>query len=532
MTPSKTELWQRFQKYYTEFPTLSLALDLSRMNFSDDFLASMKTPIQKAFIAMAELEKGGIANPDEKRMVGHYWLRNPALAPTQTIAKEITDTQAAIKAFAAKIHNGEIRGAKGPFKNFLVIGIGGSALGPQFVSHALGHPTTDKMKPYFFDNTDPDGMDKTLSEIVTELGETLCIVITKSGGTKETRNGMLEAQAAYQRAGLDFPAHAVAVTGSLSEMDKYAVANHWLERFPMWDWVGGRTSELSAVGLLPAALQGFDIDAMLAGAKACDDVTRLPEVKQNPAAQLALMWFYIGNGKGTKNMVVLPYKDRLELFSKYIQQLVMESLGKEKDLDGRIVNQGIAVFGNKGSTDQHSYVQQLREGILNFFVTFIEVQHDRVEKSLMVEPGVTSGDYLQGFLLGTRQALHENGRESVTITIKDVLPFSVGLLIAFFERTVGLYASLININAYHQPGVEAGKKAAAAVIDIQRKVLNYLTEKRGHALTSSQIASGIGAHEDYETVFKLCEHLAENPEDHGIKKVSGKTPFEATYQVM
>jgi glucose-6-phosphate isomerase len=386
MNSSKAELWQRFQKYYTEFPTLGLAIDLSLMDFTDDYLAAMKTPIQKAFIAMAELEKGGIANPDEKRMVGHYWLRNPALAPTLTIRKEIEDTQAAIKAFAAEVHNGTIRGAKGPFKNLLLIGIGGSALGPQFVAHALGQPKTDKMAVYFFDNTDPDGMDKVLSEIGDDLGQTLCIVISKSGGTKETRNGMLEAQAAYDRAGLKFPAHAVAVTGSLSELDKVASTGGWLKRFPMWDWVGGRTSELSAVGLLPAALQGFDIDSILAGAKACDDITRQTDVSRNPSAQLALMWYYIGNGKGTKNMVILPYKDRLELFSKYTQQLVMESLGKEKDLDGTIVNQGIAVFGNKGSTDQHSYVQQLREGILNFFVTFIEVLHDRNGKSIMVEP--------------------------------------------------------------------------------------------------------------------------------------------------
>ncbi len=529
MNFSKAELWQRFQKYYTEFPALGLAMDLSRMNFPDDFFDRMKVPIQKAFIAMAELEKGGIANPDEKRMVGHYWLRNPALAPTQTIAKEITDTIAAIKEFAAQVHSGIIHGAKGPFKNLLVIGIGGSALGPQFVSRALSQPATDKLAIHFFDNTDPDGMDKVLAEIGANLGQTLCVVISKSGGTKETRNGMLEARSTYERAGLQFGPHAVAVTGNFSELDQYATKNGWIKRFPMWDWVGGRTSELSAVGLLPAALQGFDIDSMLAGAKACDDVTRQIDVKINPAAQLALMWYYIGNGKGEKNMVVLPYKDRLELFSKYIQQLVMESLGKEKDLDGKVVNQGIAVFGNKGSTDQHSYVQQLREGILNFFVTFIEVLHDRNTKSLLVEPEVTSGDYLEGFLLGTRQALHENGRESVTITIKSVSPFSVGLLIALYERSVGLYASLININAYHQPGVEAGKKAAAAVIDLQHRILNYLTEKRGHALNSSQLASGIGAHDDFETVFKLCEHLAANP-DHGIQKTAGKTPFEAMYQ--
>jgi glucose-6-phosphate isomerase len=529
MNATKPELWQRFQKYYTEFPTLGLAVDLSRMNFPDTYFDSMKTPIQKAFIAMAELEKGGIANPDEKRMVGHYWLRNPALAPTPTIAKEITDTVAGIKAFAAQIHSGELKGAKGPFKNLLVIGIGGSALGPQFVANALGQPGKDKLAIFFFDNTDPDGMDKTLAEIGNNLGQTLCVVISKSGGTKETRNGMLEARSAYELAGLNFGPHAVAVTGNFSELDNYAKSNSWLKRFPMWDWVGGRTSELSAVGLLPAALQGFDIDAMLAGAKACDDITRQSDVKVNPSAQLALMWYYIGNGKGTKNMVILPYKDRLMLFAKYCQQLVMESLGKEKDLDGKVVNQGIAVFGNKGSTDQHSYVQQLREGILNFFVTFIEVLHDRDKKSLLVEPDVTSGDYLVGFLLGTRTALHENGRESITLTIPKVTPAAIGVLIALYERAVGFYGSLVNVNAYHQPGVEAGKKAAAAVIELQHKILNFLSEKIGHALTSSQIASGIGAHDDFETVFKLCEHLAANP-DHGVKKTAGKTPFEATYQ--
>src|SRR5205085_3780849 len=102
--------------------------------------------------------------------------------------------------------------------------------------------------------------------------------------------------------------------------------------------------------------------------RACDEVTRTQTTSHNPAAQLALMWFYIGNGKGSKNLVVFPYKDRLELLSKYLQQLIMESLGKQLDLEGNIVSQGIMVLGNKGSTDQHSYVQQLRDGLANFFV--------------------------------------------------------------------------------------------------------------------------------------------------------------------
>jgi glucose-6-phosphate isomerase len=510
MNYTKLQWWERFQKYHTAFPSVGLALDLSRMKVDDAFFAGMEAPVQQAFAAMAALEKGAVANPDEKRMVGHYWLRNPALAPTPEIAAEITRALAQIQAFASRIHSGAIAGAGGAFRNFLLVGIGGSALGPQFVANALGDPRTDKLRPHFFDNTDPDGMDRVIATLGADLNRTLCIVISKSGGTKETRNGMLVAQEAYEKAGLHFGHHCVAVTTQGSDLDKVAEKGQWLERFPMWDWVGGRTSELSAVGLLPAALQGLDITGMLSGAKAIDEVTRSTDYRSNPAALLALAWFASGNGKGLKNMVVLPYKDRLELFSKYLQQLVMESLGKALDLDNKLVNQGITVLGNKGATDQHSYIQQLRDGLNDFFATFIEVLHDQNGPALEVEPNTTSGDFLHGFFLGTRQALAENDRESITITIDKVSPFSVGLLIALFERAVGLYASLINVNAYHQPGVEAGKKAAGNIIAIQRLLLKYLEENRGKGFTAQEIATAIGKTEDIESVYKVARHLSAN----------------------
>jgi glucose-6-phosphate isomerase len=403
-------------------------------------------------------------------------------------------------------------------------------LGPQFVAGALGHPTRDKLSIFFFDNTDPEGFDSVMAKIAGELGQTLCVVVSKSGGTKETRNGMLEAEAAYKMSGLKFGAHAVAITSEGSELAKRATEHGWLSHFPMWDWVGGRTSELSAVGLLPAALQGFDIDSMLRGAKACDEVTRIPNVKVNPAAQLALMWFYIGNAKGSKNMVVLPYKDRLQLFSKYLQQLVMESLGKRLDLNGKVVNQGITVLGNKGSTDQHSYIQQLRDGLDNFFVIFIEVLRDRMGSSMMVEPNISSGDYLVGFFQGTRRALFESGRQSITVTVKEVSPFTVGALIALFERAVGLYGTLVNVNAYHQPGVEAGKKAASTVIDLQLKTLKHLAGNPSAALAAVQIAEAIGLPDEVEAVFSICEHLAANP-DRAVQRVPGKLPFDASYRL-
>ena len=448
-----SSLWQRFQQYFVHYDDLGFSLDISRMRFSDDFFEKTQPKIDKAFTAMRELESGAIANPDEKRMVGHYWLRNSALAPTTELRTDIEGTNKRIKRFAGDIHAGKIANEKGEhFKHVLLIGIGGSALGPQFVADALGS-SGDPMDIYFFDNTDPDGFDRVFDKIDKHLSQTLVVVVSKSGGTKETRNGMLEAEAKFKAKELHFGKHAVAVTGVGSELDKHAEKNEWLARFPMYDWIGGRTSVMSAVGLLPMALEGFDIDNFLAGAAAMDERTRIPDAAQNAAMLLALMWYHAGNGKGEKDMVILPYKDRLALFSRYLQQLVMESLGKEKDLDGNIVHQGIAVYGNKGSTDQHAYVQQLRDGVLNFFVTFIEVGKDRHDARFEVDEGITSGDYLHGSLRGTRSALYESGRESITVSISEVNAFHIGALIALYDRAVGFYGSLVNINAYDQPGV-------------------------------------------------------------------------------
>ena len=517
---ASSSLWQRFQRYFLYYRDLDFSLDISRMKFPEDFFERTQPKIEKAFAAMRKLESGAIANPTEKRMVGHYWLRNPALAPTAEIRKEIEGTINRVKKFAEDVHAGKIAAENGKrFRHVLLIGIGGSALGPQFVADALGS-SHDPMDIFFFDNTDPDGFDRVFERMDDLLSQTLVIVISKSGGTKETRNGMLETEVRFRDKQLPFNKHAVAVTGAGSDLDKYAEENKWLARFPMYDWVGGRTSVMSAVGLLPMALEGFDIDNFLAGAAAMDERTRAPDVALNAAMLLALMWYYAGNGKGDKDMVILPYKDRLALFAKYLQQLVMESLGKEKDLDGKTVHQGIAVYGNKGSTDQHAYVQQLRDGVLNFFLTFIEVRRDRPSKRFEVEDGVTSGDYLQGFLRGTRSALYESGRESLTVSISEVSAFNLGALIALYERAVGFYGSLVNINAYDQPGVEAGKKAATRLLQLQKQVSEKLATDRGK--TAEEIARSINA--DPEDVFHVLRHLASN--DPQIRLAPGDEPSQ------
>jgi glucose-6-phosphate isomerase len=239
-----SSLWDRYHDFLLRHEGLGFTVDVSRMRFGDRFLDAMEAKAQQAVGAMQALEAGGLANPDERRMAGHYWLRAPHLAPTPELKAEVEQCNAAIRDFVQQIHAG------GRFTDLLLIGIGGSALGPQFVSDALG-TEDDRLRLHFFDNTDPDGIDRVLSSLQHRLEHTLVVVISKSGGTAETRNGMLEAETAYKRAGLAFGRNAIAVTGVGSALDKYAQKNGWLARFPMWDWVGGRTSVMSAVGLVP-----------------------------------------------------------------------------------------------------------------------------------------------------------------------------------------------------------------------------------------------------------------------------------------
>ncbi len=192
-----------------------------------------------------------------------------------------------------------------------------------------------------------------------------------------------------------------------------------------------------------------------------------------------------------------------------------------------MVHQGIAVYGNKGSTDQHAYVQQLRDGVPNFFATFIQVLEDG-GPSLDVDHGATPGDYLCGFLLGTRKALYDNGRDSITLAVDGVSARSLGALIALYERAVGLYAELIDINAYHQPGVEAGKKAAAAVLDLQRLVVEELAPG-SEARTAMEIAEAIGQADEVETVFRVLEHLAAN-NLRGVVQQDADSPADVRFR--
>lgn len=462
-------------------PETGLLLDLT------DAPAGAELDVAPAVAAMAALEAGAIANPDEGRQVGHYWLRAPETAPTAAHQQAIQQAWAAVRALD-----------RGTARHILWIGIGGSALGPQLLAGCLGQPGDPALS--FLDNTDPEGIARVLAGV--DPADTLAVVVSKSGGTPETRNGMLAAQAAYRAAGVPFHRHAIAITGPGSRLDREArdPTAPWRAVFPIFDWVGGRTSVTGPVGLVPMALCGWDWRRFLAGAQRMDARTRGADPTDNPAALLAMAWFAAGGGEGARALVLLPYRDRLALLGRYLQQLVMESVGKRLDRSGRRVDQGLTVYGNKGSTDQHAYLQQVRDGRNDTFTHFVDTRAQGPR--IPVDDGFFADDHLVGFLLGTQAALRERGRPSVRIEVADCSADSLGLLVALFERAVGLYAELIDVNAYHQPGVEAGKRGA-------RSALHTLEQLQGALTGAPRDVGELGpAGVDPRTAWRLLHHLA------------------------
>jgi glucose-6-phosphate isomerase len=459
-------------------------MDLSGLALDVHQLDDLTPRIRRALNAIAELESGAIANLDERRQVGHYWLRAPRLAPTPGLRAEIRASWTLISEFAER--------ARRDFHTVLHVGIGGSATGPRLLCDAWRG--REGLRVEVLDNADPDGVAPHLHD----LDGTLVSVVSKSGLTPTPWQVVLELERAYAAHGVDFASHAVATTVAGSELDQYARQERWLARFPLWDWVGGRTSVTSAVGLLPATLVGADTSAFLAGAAEMDQLTRRRSIRHNPAVLLAVAWFQLGNGQGDRNMVVLPYRDRLTVLPGWVQQLVMESVGKRVDRAGRVVHQGLTVYGHKGVTDQHSYLQQLCDGRSDFFVTLVGTHRGETEKA----PALA--DHLVCGLLGTLSMLQARGRPVSLIMLPDYRERSLGALLALYERAVGLYAELIDVNAYHQPAVD--KYAAIPILTLQQEIVTHLT-RSGDQWTAWSLAEAIGRPEQADMVHRVLEHL-------------------------
>ncbi len=479
------------------------SISFAGMDFSSASLESLSDKFARSIKGIADIENGMIKNPDENRKVTHF---------TDRLAYASSAEFRAVEEFAAQVRT------EGIFDAVVVNGIGGSALGPQLMQFAVNGPywnelsrekRKNNLKIYFLDNTDSAEFADLLA--VMEPEKTLHLVISKSGGTQETKNNMIAMEQFYASRGLDFGKYAVAVTMKGSSLYSHARENCWLKIFDMAESIGGRTSETAIVGHLPAALTGVDFGKFLAGACDMDAWTRNNDYRNNPALFLAAMWYLAGNGKGDRNMVIVPYSDRLVLLSRYLQQLVMESLGKELDLDGKTVHQGLNVFGNKGGTDAHAFIQQLNDGRDDFFATFIEVLKDA--KFLKISENISMGDYLHGFFEGLSSALRNKGRQVITIKIPQLTVYELGQIIALYERAVAVYAEFININAFHQPGVQAYKLAAKDVLALREKLFSAISGKTDFSGSADDFAELTGVPEKAVEIGALLDKAALNSEN-------------------
>ncbi len=500
------ENWiERNRKYTLVNPESNFSIAFAGMKFTDADLLGLAPLVERANRGIAQIEAGEIKNPDEKRKVTHF---------TDRLSYVGSPIYQEVEAFVEAVRTGKITGGTGKkFNAVAVNGIGGSALGPQLMQFAVNGPywneKTDTarngyLKLYFLDNTDSAEFVDLLSVMDPET--TLHLVISKSGGTQETKNNMIAMEKFYAEKGLKFAKFAAAITMKGSELDQYSRGNHWLQVFEMAESIGGRTSETSVVGHMPAALTGVKFADFIAGARHMDQWTRNRDLLQNPAMMLAAMWYIAGKGKGNRNMVIVPYSDRLILMSRYLQQLVMESIGKELDLDGNVVNQGLNVFGNKGGTDAHAFIQQLNDGRDDFFATFIEELKDSAK--LPISGDLTMGNYLHGFLAGLSAALLGKGRQIITIKISEVNAFNLGMLIALYERAVAIYAEFVNINAFHQPGVQSYKLAAKGILDLRKDLIANAGEV--NQATALEIAKKIGRPQDAVEIGDLLDKSSFN----------------------
>lgn len=347
--------------------------------------------------------------------------------------------------------------------DFVHVGIGGSALGPMAVQKALNHPYYNALPPgdrngprlHFAENTDP----ATLSAIldVAELGSTWVNVVTKSGSTAETMAGFLVIRGMIGDP--DFRARTVATTDPEKGFLKQIADRDGLRVLPVPADVGGRFSVLSPVGLLPAAVAGLDVDAMLAGAAQCVDEVN-EQGADHPAVVGAAMHYLMDSAKGRNVRVMMTYADALERLAAWFVQLWAESLGKE--------GKGSTPHGAVGTTDQHSQVQLYMEGPQDKVIEIVEVENHPRDLPIPEAYGDLEGvGYLGGHTIGellnvecdaTRKALTEAGRPNSTIKLSAVNEENLGYVFQALEVQTAIAGALYEVNAFDQPGVEAGKE--------------------------------------------------------------------------
>ena len=370
---------------------------------------------------------------------------------------------------------------QGRFDNILVLGIGGSALGGIAVTEALLKPYWNLLsdeqrnglpKIFFLDNIDPDTIKGLLD--VLDLEKTLVNVITKSGSTAETMSQfMIVKDLLEKELGDNYRYNIVATTDKKTGILRQIAEQEGYKTFVVPDDVGGRFSVFSAVGLLPMALVGIDIDEVMNGIKDMDLALKNTDIHQNIAAQGALIQYLLDTKKGKNLSVMMPYSSRLKYVSDWYVQLWAESLGKEYNNAGEKVNVGPTPIKALGATDQHSQIQLYNEGPNNKVITFIRVENfdTTLEIPKIFEytgigylGGKTINDLINAEADSTRVALADYSRPTMTITLERIDEYNVAQLLYMLEIQTAIAGELYNINTFNQPGVEQAKNYTYALM--------------------------------------------------------------------
>ena len=370
---------------------------------------------------------------------------------------------------------------QGRFDNILVLGIGGSALGGLAVTEALLKPFWNLLSPeqreglpriFFLDNIDPDYMVGLLN--VLDLKKTLVNVITKSGSTAETMSQfMIVENILEQELGDNYRYNIVATTDKKTGILRQIAEQEGYKTFVVPDDVGGRFSVFSAVGLLPFALVGIDIDEIVNGIKDMDLALKNTDIKENIAAQNALIHYLLDTKKGKNLSVMMPYSSKLKYVSDWYVQLWAESLGKNKDKEGNAVCVGPTPIKALGATDQHSQIQLYNEGPNNKVINFIRVKN--FDNTLEI-PNIfeyTGIGYLGGKTINqlinaeadsTRVSLADYKRPTISIYLDKVDGYNVAQLLYMLEVQTAIAGELYNIDTFNQPGVEQAKNYTYALM--------------------------------------------------------------------
>ncbi|MEI7474239.1 MAG: glucose-6-phosphate isomerase [bacterium] len=410
---------------------------------------------------MAQIVEEVYAN----RSTDGRWLQWMNLGYKEELVKEINE-------FAASV--------KGKFENVVVLGIGGSSLGPIAVSEAILKPFWNMLdkeqrngnpRLFVLDNIDPDYINGFLNFV--NLKETLVLVITKSGSTAETMSQfMIVKDRLEQELGADYKNHVVAITDQAKGILRQITDEEGYRAFIVPDDVGGRFSVFCAVGLLPFALVGIDIAELLRGVRDMDAKLQNTDIKENLAAQGALIQ-YLMDKQGKNISVMMPYSSRLRFVSDWFVQLWGESLGKEEDLQGNKVNVGPTPVKAVGATDQHSQIQLYNEGPNDKIITFIRVGEFDTElkipnifqnTGISYLGGKTINDLMNAEADSTKVALNDFNRPNVTITVPKVNEYYLAQLLYMLEVQTAFAGGLYGIDAFNQPGVEQAKNYTYALM--------------------------------------------------------------------